>query len=422
MGPPSLEFQYWTLDNWGQQLVLCPYLGTIYIWDPIADAGSPAQLITPASGGGYSNNTVPSTNIGIFIAMPEQIMVAYGSVPWASSPDDQAWNPLAICWSSVSDYTVWQPLTTNQAGSFILPSGSAIIKGMQLPQQMLFWTDIELWAAQYIGFPLVFGFNKIGQSCGLIAPNAVAVMNNGIYWMSSNQFFVLNSNGVQPLPCTVWDQIFQNLNTSLQGKIIAAPNTYFNEVAWFFPSNLSTQENDSYVKYNIATGSWDYGTLSRTAWLDQSILGAPIGSDSLATVVQHEQGYNSYEPHVFPNNPTQPLVSWIQTGYIQIAEGDRMTFVDQIWPDIRFGSFPAQVNQTNSADTTKGTVMVTVYMVDFPGDNPRQYGPFPVDVRTQYIPLQARGRQMSIKFSSDDLNLFWRIGMVRYRGQSAGRY
>src|SRR6185437_3723243 len=219
----------------------------------------------------------------------------------------------------------------NQAGSFLLPSGSAIIRGMQAPQQMLFWTDIELWAAQYLGFPLVWGFNKIGQSCGLIAPNAVAMMNGGIYWMSNNQFFILDGNGVHPLPCPVWDQVFQNLNQTYLGKIAAAPNSYFNEMAWHFPSKLSTGENDSYVKVNLTTGEWDYGSLNRTVWIDQSILGGPIAGDTTGLIFQHEVGYDSVSATANPTDPVQPILSFVETGYIMITEGDVFTSVDRIY-------------------------------------------------------------------------------------------
>ena len=36
----------------------------------------------------------------------------------------------------------------------------------------LLFTDIDLWSVQYIGFPLVFSFQNIGQLCGLIAQKA----------------------------------------------------------------------------------------------------------------------------------------------------------------------------------------------------------------------------------------------------------
>lgn len=403
-GPPNspvgLQFPTWITDNWGQILIACAPFGPIFDWDP--NAGGNLALIANA----------PSVNTGIFVAMPEQILVAYGSTE--NTDDGPEWDPLFIRWSDVSDFTDWTPTTTNQAGSFRLPSGSAIIRGLQAPQQALFWTDIELWSMQYIGFPLVFGFNKIGQNCGLIGPYAVAIMNTGVFWMSQNQFFMLNANGVSVMACTVWDEVFQNLNTALVGKIVAMPNSYFNEIGWCYPSLDSTSENDSYVKVNLSTGVWDYGKLARTSWIDQSILGSPIGTDVFATIFQHEIGYDQVSTHLDPANPVQPLTPSIETGYIMIADGNYMTYVDQIYPDIRFGMSP-------DSDPT-GTIMMTVDMIDFPGDEPRRYGPFPVDSQTQYITLAARGRQMSLKFSSDDIGSFWRIGLVRYRGQPVGRY
>lgn len=398
--PVGLQYPVWITDNWGEFLMASAPFGPIFVWQP--QSGAKLTLIP----------TAPTVNTGIFVAMPEQILVAYGSTEDTQS--GPLWDPLFIRWSDVSDYTDWTPATTSQAGSFRLPNGSAIIRGIQAPQQALFWTDIELWSMQYIGFPLVFGFNRIGQNCGLIGPYAVAMMNTGNYWMSQNQFFMLTSGGVSVMACTVWDEVFQNLNPALVGKIVAMPNSYFNEVGWSYPSSESTSENDSYVKVNLSTGVWDYGKLPRSSWIDQSILGPPIGTDPLTTIFQHEIGYDQVAPHLDPTNPVTPLTPSLETGYIMIADGNYMTFVDQIYPDLRFGISPDS-NPT-------GTVMMTVEMIDFPGDNPRVYGPYPVDSQTQWIPLEARGRQMSLKFSSDDLGSFWRIGLVRYRGQPVGRY
>ncbi len=411
------RLNYWSLDNWGEFLVMCQYLGSIYVWQP--QVGGIAQPITNS----------PNANIGIFVAMPEQILVAYGS-----SFSSTGWNPLLIRWTTVSDYTVWVASASNQAGSFQLPNGSGIVRGLQAPQQALFWTDIELWAMQYIGPPLVFGFNRIGQNCGLIAPFAVAIMASGIYWMSQNQFFVLDGSGVHSLPCPVWDQIFSNINQAFIPNITACPNSYFNEIRWDYPSHESSGENDSYVKLNLSTGEWDYGNdtplikVARTSWIDQSILGAPIGTDALAGVAQHEIGYNANMPVSNVGGVSRPLTPQLQTGYIMIAEGNNFMFVDQIYPDIHFGTATdtgdsddifSQGEQDDAEQVM--TLMMTVRMVDYPGDEPRVYGPYPVDRNTQYIPLRARGRQMSLSFSSDDPNSFWRLGMIRYRGAMAGR-
>ena len=210
----------WTSGNWGQILLVCPQGGGIYQWTPNSGFQT-AQLIS----------TAPVVNQGIFLAMPYQIVVAYGSSKTGAP------NPLQVSWCTIGDFTNWVPLTTDSAGNFQIPSGSMCVGGMQAANQGLIWTDIELWAMQFVGQPNVFGFNKLMSGCGLIGSHAMGMLGSTVYWMSQKQFFMLSPGGApQPIPCTVWDYIFQNLDTTNAYKIRCAPNSAFNEIAWHFPS------------------------------------------------------------------------------------------------------------------------------------------------------------------------------------------
>src|SRR6185437_9698518 len=356
----------WTLDNWGQDLLANPKGGAIYYWQPNAGFQT-AQLIS----------TGPAFNNGIFVAMPEQILVAYGSTSIGQQQD-----PLTVRWSDSQDFTNWQVTDQTQAGSFRLPTGSLIVGGIQGPQQALLWTDIDVYAMQYLGPPFVFGFNKLSSGCGLIGPHAVAVMGGNVFWVSIGQIFVLSGNGVQQIPCSVWDVLYQNLNTQFQSRIVAAANSQFNEMAWYYPSLNSTGENDSYVKLNVLTGEWDYGTLARSAWIDQSVLGPAIGTIPTGLIYQHETS---------PDADGQPLVSTFTTGYFVLTEGQDLAFVDWILPDMNFGTF----NGTQGA-----SIQITINVVNYPNDTPNVYGPFTMTSAITFINTRLRGRQISLTFTS----------------------
>lgn len=377
----------WSLDNWGQDLLANPKGGGIYFWQPNAGFQT-VQLIA----------TGPVFNNGIFVAMPEQILVAYGSTSIGQQQD-----PLTVRWSDSQDFTNWQVTDQTQAGSFRIPTGSLIVGGIQGPQQALLWTDIDVYAMQYLGPPFVFGFNKLSSGCGLVGPHAVAVMQGNVFWMSIGQFFVLSGNGVQQIPCSVWDAVFQNLNTAFQSKIVAAPNSQFNEMTWYYPSLASTGENDSYAKLNILTGDWDYGTLSRSAWIDQSVLGPPIGTLPAGTIYQHETS---------PDADGQPLVSTFTTGYFVLTEGQDLAFIDWVLPDMQFGLF-------NGSQTA--TIQITFNVVNYPNDTPTTFGPFSMTSAITFINTRMRGRQISLTFTSSDIGSFWRLGALRIRTAKAGR-
>jgi hypothetical protein len=381
----------WTLDNFGQDLIACPAGGGIYYWNPNGQLQN-AQIV---------GGNCPLVNSGAFVAMPERQVVAYGS-SFTLSPD-----PLLVRWSDIGDFTQWAATPTNQAGSYRIPTGSNIVAGVQASQQGLLWTDLDLWAMQYIGAPLVYGFNKIGSNCGAISRHCTGQLNGAVYWMSQKQFFMMVGSGVQPIPCPIWDVVFQNINTSYLYKVACGVNSQFNEVTWYYPSASST-ENDSYVKYNTVLQQWDFGILGRTAWIDQSVLGPPIGAGSDNYLYQHEMGNDAAS-----GTQTTAMLSSFQTGYFELNEADNLIFIDQIWPDMKWGTYSGNPN---------ATVNITFYATNYPGDTPIQYGPYTMTQATEYISVRIRARLMAFNISSNDVGTFWRLGAMRYRYQIDGRF
>lgn len=377
----------WTLDNWGEILLANTQGGGIYYWEPNTGFQN-AQLVSSG----------PVFNNGIFVAMPEQILVAWGSTSTMQQQD-----PLTVRWSDSQDFLTWTASSQTQAGSFRIPTGSTIVGGFQGPQQALIWTDLDVYAMQYLGPPFVFGFNKLSSGCGLIGPHAVTSMRGSVYWMTMGSFFVLSGNGVQQIPCPVWDVVFQNLNPLLQSKCVAAANSQFDEVAFYYPSLSSAGENDSYVKLNVQEGSWDYGTLARSAWQDQSVLGQPIGTTPTGIIYQHETSNDA---------DGQPLVSTFTTGYFVLSEGQDLIFIDWIFPDMKWGFF----NGSQGA-----AINVTITCVEYPNAAPNVFGPFLMTDAITYINTRLRGRQISLTFTSSDIGSFYRLGNMRIRTAKSGR-
>ena len=402
----------WTLDNFGENLIACPAGGPIYFWSPSGSLQN-AQILS---------GQVPLVNDGIFVAMPQRQVIAWGS-SFTLQPD-----PLLIRWSDVADSTVWIGTATNQAGSYRIPTGSKIVTCIQGPQQGLIWTDLDLWSMQYIGAPLVYGFNKIGSNCGAISRKCVGQMGNTIYWMSQKQFFMNAGQGPQPLPCPVWDVIFQNLKSGNDANgipytqhIRCAPNSQFNEIMWFYPSANGNGENDSYVKYNTVLNQWDFGSLGRSAWIDQSVLGPPIGAGTDNYLYQHEIGNDAAS-----GTTTTAMQSSMQTGFFSIAEGDNIMYVDQIWPDMKWGTYSGNQN---------ATVNMTLYWTNYAGDPTVSTGSyagapsnlvssatFPMTQSTEYISCRIRARLIAVSISSNDVGTFWRLGGIRYRAAPDGKY
>ena len=387
----------WTLDNWGETLIACPIGGGIYEWSPTTN--NPVATIIPEA---------PIVNSGAFVAMPQRQIVTWGSTFTGVA------DPLLIRWCDVDNYNTWIAQITNQAGSYRIPKGSRVIQCIQGPQQGLIWTDLGFWAMQYVGQPYVYQFNEIGTGCGLIGRKAAGSMGGVVYWMGQSQFFKFSGQGVEPIMCPIWDVIFQDLDTDNLEKIRIAPNSRFNEISWFYPTKSNGGEINAYVKYNIGLQQWDYGILSRTAWINESVLGPPIGAGVLPGgsgnfIIQHETSTDG----VNASNEPVPIEASFQTGYFALTEANVKMFIDQVWPDMKWGYFEGPQN---------ATVQLTFYATDYPGATPYAYGPFNLTQATTYITPRFRGRLVSIKMDSEDLGSFWRIGNMRYRIQEDGKY
>ena len=387
----------WTSDNWGQIALACPQGGGIYFWDPT---------------GGFTNasliSTGPAFNRGIFVSTSQQILIAYGSSIDESTNGGIGvqQDPMLVQWSDVSNFFEWRAISETQAGNFRIPIGSLCVGGMAVANQNLIWTDLDLWAMNYIGYPETYGFNKIGAGAGLASGHAAMQLRGSVFWMGKSNFYSYSGSGVQVLPCPVWDFVFQNLNTSFIQNVRAIPNTPFNEAGWEFPSLASVSgENDSYVKMNITEpgAPWDYGTLNRSAWIDLTVFGFPIGATSSGVIYGHETS---------PDAAGQPMVSSFQTGYFQLQEGEDFAFVDQILPDFKFGQVGVPPN---------AQIQMTFFVVNYPGDTPQQFGPYTVTSTTEYIGVRFRARQISIQVQSADLGSFWRLGRCRFRFAPSGR-
>jgi hypothetical protein len=211
----------------------------------------------------------------------------------------------------------------------------------------------------------------------------------------------------------VWDVVFQNLDTSIDPvsgvsrtqKIRVAVNSRFGEIQWFYPSiSGGTGEVDSYVKYNVYLNVWDFGTLGRSAWVDQSVLGPPIGADPTTLLLQqHETSNDADGVAMLPS---------FQTGYYALNEGDQKTFIDWIWPDAKWG----MMSQAKTA-----ALQITFLTLDYPGDTPQVFGPYTVTQATEYFYTRLRARLLAVKISSSDLGSFWRIGNIRYRYAPDGK-
>jgi len=342
----------WTLDSWGENLVGCSDTdGKLYEWAPQTPT-APAAAITGAPPFCKS-----------LVVTGEGFLFALGG----GKPGDAHGDGRSVQWCDQQNDAVWTPAATNQAGDFDLPTAGTLMAGRALTGQTLLLTDVDAWTATYLGAPLVYGFQKSGSGCGLIARGAVAALDAEAVWMGSGGFWRFDGQTVQPLDCDVADAVFGDLNLDQVSKATAVLLGGPGEVWWFYPSSSST-ENDRYVAWayresrRLGRNVWTTGQLTRLAGAGKSVgRTPPLMTDRNGHLYEHETGLNY--------DGAQP---YLETGPIEIGMGEYIAEVQMVIPD-QFGD---------------GEYEATFFTRMWPDGPEATAGPYPL-VSPTFLLLQA---------------------------------
>ena len=270
------EATSWSLDNFGQFLVGVHYdTGTLVEW----------QLGSSAVAAPVSN--APTNNLGLVVT-EERFIFLLGA----------GGEPRKVQWCDKEANTTWTPAATNEAGDITLQTSGQIMQGLTTRGQVLIITDTDAFSAKYLGPPYVYGFDRVGTSCGAVSRMSAVDTDMGAFWMGQKGFFTFDGNSVKELPCEVHDYVFDDINVNQQSKIWALSNTEFSEVWWFYPS-ANSLEIDRYVAIDLLENHWLIGNLSRTGGVSRgvfrtSIMGGEYSETITYNVTVADDGGNKY--------------------------------------------------------------------------------------------------------------------------------
>jgi len=327
-----------------------------------------------------------------------------------------AQNPMLVRWSDQESVVNWTPSATNQAGSVQLSHGSSIVTAIQTRQEILVWTDSAIYSLQYIGPPVVWSSQLMGDNISILGQNAAAQASGVVYWMGVDKFYLYDGR-LQTLNCDLRRFIYQDINLGQNQQVFAGTNEGFNEIWWFYCSAGSLTV-DRYVVYNYVEKVWYYGTMARTAWLDSGLRDYPIAATYSYNLVNQEYGLDNDE-----TGTPAGIEAYILSSEFDIDDGDRFGFVWRMLPDLTFAGSDAsptpQVVYTlypmqNSGSGT-GTAVVKP-VTELTG------APYTVtEGFTGQINTRVRGRQLILKVSSTNLGTTWQLGATRIDIRPDGR-
>jgi len=408
------SLRIWSASNFGEDLVFGVKGGAIYYWDAstsVASRGVPINTLPGAT-------DPPTVQNFILVSDTYRFVLCFGSNDVGSVVQD----PMLIRWSDQESVTDWLPTAANQAGSIRLSHGSKIITAIQTRQEIVVLTDSSLYSLQYLGAPLVWGSQLLGDNISVMGPNVAAVASGVVFWMGKDKFYSY-SGRIETLNCDLRKYIFNDINLLQNEQVFAGTNEGFNEIWWFYCSSESTTV-DRYVVYNYQEKIWHYGTMARTAWFDAGLRDYPQAATYNYNLVNHELGYDDNETGV-----VLPINAYIESAEFDIQDGHNLGFVYRILPDVTFsGSTSASPSVTmtlipmmnsgsgyNDPQSLAGSSSAAV----------TRTSTAIIEQFTGQVYVRVRGRQMIFKIESTDLGNAWQLGAPRIDikpdGKATGR-
>lgn len=327
-------------------------------------------------------------------------------------------DPMLIRWPDQESMVDWMPAPTNQAGSIRLSHGSKLVTAVQSRQEIVVFSDTAAYSLQYVGAPIVWSAQLVGENVSIASANAVVVAAGVVYWMGVDKFYKYDGR-VQTLRCDLRQYVFSDLSQTQLEQVCCGTNEGFNEIWWFYPS-FGSEVNDKYVVYNYQEDIWYYGSMGRTAWIDSGLRKNPIAATYSNNLVSHEEGVDDGTGAVLA-----PLPAYITSAEFDLDDGHNFMFIWRVLPDLTFRG------------STATSPALTMHMLPLKNSgsgytNPASVGgaasaavnrsvALPVEEFTGIVYTRLRGRQLAMKIESTELGVAWQLGAPRLDLRPDGR-
>jgi len=406
---PGAQIRLWSHDNFGEDLLLNARDSGIFYWDRTNGLGNRAVELSTAFSG---QTSVPQIAKQILVSDQDRHVIAFGCDGFGANSSATQGNgvqdPLLIRFSSQENPVDFFPTATNTAGDLRLGGGSTFVQAVETKQQILCFTNKTLHAMKFIGPPFTFGLQELSKNITIMSPAAAIAIEDAVFWMGVDTFYLYASGQTQQLPCTVKDKVFLDFNFDERDKVHAGVNSEFSEILWFYPTKDST-EIDAYVAYNYIEKVWYYGTLARQAWLDRGIRTLPMATGG-QYLYNHEVGFD---------DDGSAMTSFIESAPIDIGDGDKFVFLKRVIPDVTF----------DGSTSVNPDVSFTMKAKNFPGSNfnettqgaTQRSATSPIEQFTEKLDYRLRGRSFALRIDSTSLGTKYKLGTPRVDIRQDGR-
>lgn len=172
--------------------------------------------------------------------------------------------PQRVKWSGLNNSSTWTPSQATQSGFQDIPGEHGRLMGIVGSESFgIIFFEKAIFRMEYVGTPLIFTFNKIGN-IGCFAPRSISTFGNTIYFLSQDGFYALQG-GQDLIPIGS-----AKINITFFNDFVAKPESIFSAidpnnsiVVWSYRGSGSTGSagvNNKLLIYNYSVGRWATGS------------------------------------------------------------------------------------------------------------------------------------------------------------------
>jgi hypothetical protein len=316
-----------SLDTWGEDLLAVAYTdGRLLRWSPatpedkaVAVTGAPPGLRT--------------------MVVTDERHVMVGHVNGEAR---------RIAWCSRENINDWNFASTTNTAGFIDIQTPGIITGLsKVREGILVFTTADVWIVRFIGFPFIYGVERIATHAAPISPQAIVPFEGRAVWMAREGFFLYDAGVIRPLPSEVVDFVYSSIDRErVFYRAHGATNGLFPEIWWWYPTQ-GNEEPNRYVVWNYAENWWTIGEMARTTACPAGLFPEPFAVGTDRFLYKHEDGIDH-----------QGGLVYAETGALSLGE-ERLMSVVQAQPDTELGASRTRMtffarNTLEGAETVHG--------------------------------------------------------------------
>jgi hypothetical protein len=304
------------------------------------------------------------------------------------------------------------------SGSFIAATDKVIfgrpIRGGPSTPSLLLWTLSSVVRVTNSGTDavtgnIIFKPETISNGSSVLSSKCVVEYDGFFFWPGTDRFFVYNGI-VDELPNKLNQNFFfDNIDMDRRQQVFGVKNGKYGEIWWFYPVKGVPGANSRAIVYNKRENFWydtaisrDAGTFSNNFGF-MATYGQPLTNpDNIGYLWRHE--FNTIQEKNTPGGMVQepinsyfvtPLFSWVAFPP-KLSKGSQPSQLVNRWIDL-------QRIEPDFVDTDNPSrLQVSVSTKEYAQSKSVNYAPIQFDTDTEKIDMRVQGRNMSLKFSSDE--------------------